>query len=177
MTVHAETPVIKAFVQTKFLYNMDNEIKGTTACEIIGVASYPGHALTFDILIPETGAVFDYVPIHLLSITPVATSFGLRTLLVRDCPDPAIAVSTSDYLRHLKVAVELRIDGKVENKLWSAGKFLFSVDWYNKNELFNVIALEGGQICAQPNYRVLFGDVDLKLPAYKKLRAEWKVNP
>ena len=165
------------FRSSKFLYDMDENVKGVTECRIIAAGSYPGHALTFDILIPETGAVFDYTPIHLLTTKPDALTLGMKTLLVRDCPDSAIDVSVLGYLKDKKLSVQLHLDGKADSWVWKSGKYLFSVDWYNRNELFNVIALEGGQICAQPHYRMLVGDVELKLPTYKKLHSEWKVNP
>lgn len=172
-TCNVEIPPIDAFVQETFLYDMDPEKKGAIPCRIFGVSSYPGFALTVTIHIPSTGGTFAFIPFHAISkIEKPTFCYTQKQLVCRDCPDAEIAVTSYEYLKNQTVWVQLRGG---DEPVWAPGTYLFSVDWYNDNELFNIIELINGQFCAQPNHRCLFGVNSNELPPYKKMHSEWKV--
>lgn len=170
--VHAEIKPFKALVHEKFLYDMDESKTGLIKCVVIAVSSYPGHALTFTIHIPETGGIFCYIPIHSLRSRRMhdAKLYDTAQLQVVNCIDEHISVTTLDYLVGKPVVCFLR-----NPKVKVIGKYLFSVDWYKQNELVNVIELENGQYCALPLYRSLYGvDANAELPDYKAIHSEWR---
>jgi len=172
-TCNVEIQPIDAFIQETFLYDMDPAREGVIPCRIFGVSSYPDFALTFSVHIPETGGTFAFVPFHAVSwLEKPEVTYSQKQLVCKNCPDSEIAVTSYQYLKDQVVWVQLRGGEKVE---WSPGSYLFSVDWYQDNELFNIIKLLNGQFCAQPNHRCLFGVNSNELPPYKKLHSEWKV--
>lgn len=172
MEVHAEIKPFKAYVYEKFLYDMDESKIGLIKCQVFGVSSYPGHMLTFTILIPETGATFCYIPLHALHATKSVDREKLlppEELQVANCLEADVSVISYEYLR------AKRATGFFKNKtLKLSGDYLFSIDWYKQNDLWHVARLETGQFCALPNYRMLFGVTEGdKLPDYKVMHSEW----
>lgn len=172
MEIHAEIPPFKAYVHETFLYDMDPEKTDLIKCEVFGVSSYPGHMITFTILISSTGATFCYIPLHALHSSKTVVDGRLllesNDLQVANCLEKDISVICYDHLKNKKVL------GFFKNKqLKLEGEYLFSVDWYKKNDLWHVIKLTTGQFCALPNYRVLFGNNSSHLPDYKVMNSEW----
>lgn len=170
---HAEVAPIKAYVKETFLYDMDPTKSGLISCFIFGVTSYPGYTLTFDIWLPDTGGTFAFVPLHSLLAYRARpeVEWGLADLTCRNAPDADIAVCSFEFLKEKPVHAFLKT-----RNCWVEAEYLFSVDWYKENELFNVLQLENGQFAALPNHRLLFGEKLLdKLPAYKKMHGAWRI--
>lgn len=175
-TCRVEIQPIKAFVRETFLYDMDPTKIGFVECRLIGLTSYPGHALTWDIWIPSTGGCFAYVPFHMVTTKPdCPITHTLKSLVCRNCPDETFSVNTFQFFKEKNIRVQIRHVGPQEQDLWMDGRYLFTVDWYNQNELYLVMELPNGQFCAQPFHRLLVEGKEDKLPPYKKLRAEFKV--
>lgn len=171
--VHAEITPFKAYIHERYLYDMDPSKKGLIKCQVFAVSSYPGHALTFSIILTENGSLFCYIPLEaLVWKRELAADADLppNELVVSNCLDESIAVNEFEYLKGKKVTCFFKKKTHIVK-----GDYLCTIDWYKQNESFNIIKLETGQICALPNYRMLFGAQLLELPPYKALKPEWRV--
>lgn len=171
-TCRVEIPPIKAYVKETFLYDMDPQKTELLPCFLYGVTSYPGYTLTFDIWLRDTGGTFAFMPLHALQATreKPSVTLDLEDLTCRNCPDPEIAVSSSEFLKEKPVYAYLK-----RRNLWMLAEYILSVDWYKENELVNIVRLENGQFAALPNHRLLFGKKLDKLPDYKKTHGAWRV--
>lgn len=169
--IHANTPTIDCFVEKQFLYDMDPAYKSQyQKCAAFALASYPGEALTYTILL-DNGSVFSYIPFHALRKKPEKQSqdLELSDLVYRNCPGEDIVIHTFD---HLKGPVQCYFRKK---NLWLPGTYLYSVDWYKANELFHVIQLDQGQYAALPSHKIKFRNNELDFEQYKKLHQTWRI--
>jgi hypothetical protein len=178
MNVHVDIPPFSAFVQTKFLYDMDESFEGQTEpCTVFAVSSYKGHYLTFKILL-KNGALFDYIPAHALSVgtSKPVTELSLGDLcFYKACPDFHVTVSTHEVLMG---AFNTRTSWFPNKNKWiEIERYICTVDWYKDNENAHLVVLANHQVAFIPNHKMLLLKrplADYKLPPYKALKQEWK---
>lgn len=169
MFVHANLSPIKALIREDVLYNMDASKAGNyVPCSIIGVSSYPGSTPTFQIVV-EGESLFSYIPPHLLLMnkTDLVPSWTLKDLVYHNCPSAEFALSVSEFLLGKKLSIYLR-----GVKGWVDGKYLFTLDWYEGNDLLHCVVLSNGQFGFFPQHKISLGKQEFK--PYQKLRQEWK---
>jgi hypothetical protein len=172
--VHVSIPRMMARVEDRVLFDDNPEVTGWTPCRILAVSSYPGHSLTFQILL-DNGSLFSYVPPHRLrfdtSNEEIQTRLDLKDLVYFDCPDDVVEVIELDSLpAHCRAYF-------VNRDLWMDATHLFTIDWPLGNHLLHAVGLENGQLALLPSHKVLFGSkVTDTLPPYKKLHATWTVE-
>lgn len=169
MFVHANLNPTKAKVCESVLYNMDPKKNRYVPCQIIGVSSYPGHAPTFQIVV-ENSSLFSYIPPHFLQLRSgnVDRLWGLDDLVYHNCPSAEFALSELEYLRDKELQVFLK-----KSKVWTQGKYFFTLDWYAGNDLLHCLILESGQPAFLPQHKLLLDKQEFK--PYQKLRQEWRV--
>lgn len=159
-------PPFEALVASRVMHNDDPSIKTWEPCKVFGVTSYPGHTLTFQILLGN-GSVFSYVPLHRLCHHETE-EWPLEDLVYHNCPDAAIAVTA---YQELKGSCKAFFHKRNE---WVGGTYMFTIDWYQDNNLLHLIALDNDKYALLPSHKVLFSD-GTEFPKYQKLRVEWKV--
>jgi hypothetical protein len=166
---HCSLPTpFKAFVETSVLYNMDTDMTGLTECTVFGVSSYTGHYPTFQILL-GCGAMFSYIPAHLLLTTEKPKrSFLLSELVYHKCMSDQISFTVFEELRSKPVTAFVGVDRRAFK-----AEYIGTIDWIKGNELLHLLLLGTGHIALLPSHKLLFGVSNSTLPAFKKLRALW----
>ena len=179
--VHSDFPIAAGWVESRILHNDDSTHDGWHACVIFGLSSYPGHALTYSVMLLDSGAVFSYVPPHRLRLTPVesisalAPRLELEELVYHDCPVGRISVIRFAALIG-DVDVIFRRKGRPD--LTMGGHYIATVDWVDGNDLLHLIELDNGQLAAMPNHKILWRRPvpTAGLPKIEKLRVEFRVG-
>lgn len=169
--IHHNIRPFKAHVKKEYLYDMDASFEGQyLRGEIFGVSSYPDEALTFQVLL-EDGCLFSYIPIQALQKHEgdIEEALAPKDLVYRN--NPGVNISVTEY-NHLSgdVLTFFRHSGR-----WMKGDYMLTIDWYEANEQFHLIALQNGQFAALPNHKVKFRNLEASLPGYLKLHQTWKV--
>jgi hypothetical protein len=179
--VHSDFPIAGGWVENRLLHNDDPSYAGWSRCSIFGISSYPGHALTFSVMLLDSGAVFSYVPPHRLRLTPVESisafepRLRLEELVYHDCPVGRISVTRFGALIG-RVEATFRREGHQDRRM--AGRYVVTVDWVDGNDLLHVVELDNGQIAALPSHKLLWDcrKITAKLPEIEKLRVEYRVH-
>jgi hypothetical protein len=168
--VHASIPAFRARVRAEHLYGMDPARVGQLReCSVFSIASYPGSAPTFQILLDD-GAVFTYLPPSALLVGELAApELELADLVYNDCKSSLVCVHDFEALRGPVLCFFKR------KSLWLGGTYLFSVDWYTTNEMLHAVAVANGQVALLPSHKIKFGEHGPGFEPYKKIRREWKV--
>lgn len=168
--VHAPIESIPLFVQKEILYGGDIKFVGElVACKAFCFSSYPGSVPTLNILL-DNGAMFACIAPQVLRWQSTISGVALppEDLYYHLCPSgdiavnvfPALAGDLSAYFKHSNV--------------WMNGKYGFTIDWYEGNDMLHFILLDNGQVAFVPQHKIKFGkDKDNSFPAYKKLRDNW----
>jgi|SRR6185436_15450980 len=171
MFVHANLPVITAYLREDVLYNMDvTKADSYVACTIIAVSSYPGSVPTFQVVV-EGESLFSYIPPHLIISKKNKNDnplYSLSDLVYHNCPAAEFSVNILDFLIDKKLQVFLR-----SQKTWLEGNYQFTMDWYLGNDLLHCVTLNNGQFAFIPQHKLSLGKQEFK--AYQKLRQDWKV--
>jgi hypothetical protein len=166
----ANIPNIKAFVQEKYLYDMDETKLGFVECGLIGIITYHDQTPTFHI-ITNANAIYSDIPFHAISFKAevIDKPLELSDLVYNNCKTLEIDVFTLTYLQNSNPICFFR-----KKNLWLEAKYLFSVDFYTGNDLFHVMKLNNNQLAAVPNHKVNWGG-DAKLADYKKSHSNWNL--
>lgn len=183
--VLSNTPIINVWMDTSFLFDeLPHTTKSFIPVEVFSLVSIPRRCLMFNVM-TEMGSQHARVPIQYLwntkpeSSTPV---YPLDWLQLWDSFSPYHTVVRLDYLKNSACRVIMK------NKAEVSGTYIFTVDWCEGNDhpfgysekasghkCAHVIALENGQIAAQPNNRVIWSDggawIGVPLTGHK----QWKV--
>lgn len=166
MTINIPIEPISGFVAESYLYS-DNR-NSLAACKVIGVSCYPGSALTLTILLND-GSLFCYLPLNSFCINPIIYQLSIKDLCYFNCPGGDVELKRFNLPEVVKVYFKYRDS-------WDTGRYFYTLDWYEKNELSHLIMLKSGFLCSMPNHKVKFGSSStLELPKFKKIREEWKV--
>lgn len=168
--VHVDVPSIECSVAAEYLYDMDVSYTGKfVPCKIFSASSYVGHELTFQALI-ENQYVFSYLPARAFRFSyvdgdPVTGS----ELVYAVAPSGRIVVNChAELCKHVQCF--FRTSGS-----WRAGRYLFTIDWIDDNQLLHALALDTGQLALMPSHKIRFENPErTPLPKFKKMNAEWK---
>jgi hypothetical protein len=170
--IHADVPPLKTHLRGEYLYDMDLSHAGEfVPCTAFAVSSYQGSVPTFKVLLAD-GAVFSYVPPTALIDPEKARgreALPLADLAYHNCPPGDVCVHRFE---HLAGPVQAFLKGRQE---WMGAEYLWTLDWYEGNDLLHLVALENGQYAFLPHHKLKFKDGPRELPPYRKLHAEWKV--
>lgn len=176
MLVHSELEPFKVHVREEFLFDMDPaHIGHYRRMTVYDVASYAGHVPTFS-CIDADGSVFSYLPPSaILFNTESADNLDLVDLLdladlvYHNCPSIHISVVKYRILDHpLSAYFRTR-------KVWLAGFYKFTMDWYDGNDLLHCIELETGQCAFLPSHKIKFNNGSREFEPFKKLHQTWSV--
>ncbi|MBY0552711.1 MAG: hypothetical protein K2W95_35840 [Candidatus Obscuribacterales bacterium] len=171
--VHADIPGFRLFVRTEFLYDMDPAFKGhLTPGFAFAFSSYPGEVPTFKVLL-DGGSVFSYLPLHALQLSAIAQEphLGLAELAYHTCAQGKIAVC-----KFAELAKEPCSCYFAKRNLWLSSTYLFTVDWYEGNDLLHCLSLANGQLAMLPNHKVKFANGPRHFEPYRKLHSKWTRN-
>ena len=135
------TKPFKAFVRRSLLYNLDPVFGGVLECKMFGISSYAGHYPTFQILV-DGGAMFSYVPAHMLSTLEPSCSFELSDLVYHKCSSDQISYTVFEALLNQKAVAFV---GPKLQQIKS--EYVGTVDWYKGNELLHLLLLETATGC------------------------------
>ena len=174
--IHASTPSpIRCLLRKEYLFNRKSGHGEFVAIQIIGVSSYKGEVLSFDILVEENGGLFHYIPPTAIAFREDAPEYPLSDLAYENCPGEDIAVFELSALKEEKLTLH---PSKAEQLEKIRGQYLFTVDWPADNILHHVVRLENACIAIYPSHKILFGSAgfDSELPKWKKLRYDWIVK-
>lgn len=192
----ANIPPIEVFIRKEFLLDFEKDSSGNLvgageyeSAHWITVKSIPNQALYFESFIHEYGAVYDKLPLHAFVWKKQHDDlFSLDWLQLWDCMSYNISVICKQRLRNSRCEVVLK------DKSRALGYYLFTIDtcssdpnevdvsWSetpNEHKSFNVIKLDNGQFCAQPNNRVIWRHQSqtpsdqLKIPYFKFSTRKW----
>lgn len=171
MYLLANVPPVKCFVRKEYLYNFEQGHGDFEPCVWISVKSIKGKALYIEALLTNYGAVYDKLPISaFVHHTDAPGELPLDFLQIWDCFSYNITILAKASLSKLRTQVFMK------DKEMYEGEYMFTIDSCHSdpNELdtslsqtpdehksFNIIKLDNGQFCAQPNNRVLFFDQSL----------------
>jgi hypothetical protein len=168
----ANLPPIQCFIKKEYLYDFQKGFGEFEPCYWVSVKSIKGKALYIESLLVNYGALYDKLPI---SAYVWKTDLGeeqlpLDFLEIWDSFSYNISVIEKTTLSGLKCQVFMK------DKKFYKGEYLFTIDSChsdpnelnvslsetpNEHKSFNIIKLDNGQFCAQPNNRVLFFDQSL----------------
>jgi hypothetical protein len=176
-------PPYKVYVRAEYLYDHQKGHGEFVEGIWVSVKSLPGQAFRFETWLPETGALFDKLPISAF-VSEAQTpnpDLPLDFLQIWDAMSYDVTVIDKPFL------AGQRCEMFAKDRQAYRGEYLFTIDGahldrrvpdYGFSETpedhksFNVILLDNGQYAAQPNNRMRFSDPAFSpaspaLPDYK----------
>lgn len=167
-------PPIEVFVKAEYLYNHRRGHGQVIPGLWISVKSIPGKAFYFETLLTGSGALYDKLPI---------SAFQSRETVDKNEQLPLDALQIWDALSYDITVLRkpLLSFGSVygKDRRIHKGEYLFTIDNCHaqnseldltfserdsEHKSYNVLRLQNGQFCAQPNNRILWHDQSL-IPA------------
>jgi len=178
MTLNCDIPPTEVWVRDEFLRGHLSGHGDVTRGYAFGVASVPGQAIGFHVLL-ENGAQYGRLPIHaLLAHCRAGSIQDLRDIETWDCPSASVSCITYDFLAGKKV--EALIMGQ-----WKTGEYLFTLDWHASAyadgvgdlgwKCAHILKLDVGCFAALPNNKIRWHDKAF-IRAFSE-RPDYKVNP
>ncbi|MES2953665.1 MAG: hypothetical protein V4674_03865 [Patescibacteria group bacterium] len=173
--VHADLPLpLDLMVGEEFFYDMDPDHEGEfVPARAFALACYKGSVPTFTVRTFD-GSVFSYLPPDAVGSPEVPHCGDLvlsrKELVYHDCPSEKFVLICH---RELKGGVNAFFK---ERRIWLTGQYLFTVDWYEGNDLLHCIHLENGQFAFLPHHKVKFKDGTRDFKQFKKMRSTWSVG-
>jgi hypothetical protein len=169
----ANLPPIQCYVRREYLYDFQKGFGEFEPCYWVSVKSIKGKALYFESLLTNYGALYDKLPIsaYVWKTDVNEEKFlPLDFLEIWDAFSYNISVIEKSTLSKLDVMVYMK------DREFYKGEYMFTIDSAhsepnelnvslsetpNEHKSFNIIKLDNGQFCAQPNNRILFYDQSL----------------
>jgi hypothetical protein len=163
--VHYEVEPIKAFVESDILFG--GEDRGVIPCTIFGISLYKGEAITFGVEL-EDGSVFFYIPPHKIFIKN-RHEFSLETLVYHNCPSEVATVKHFSFLDKSEGFAYFK-----ELQKWAPFKYLYTIDWYEGNDLLHMVLVEDNVFAFLPSHKLKFSN-NKTFQEFKKLKYLWQV--
>jgi hypothetical protein len=153
---------------------MDTSKKGLLPCRVFAVSSYPGHMLTFQVLV-EDKFIFSYIPVHALTNDYVAKELPDKQATYFNSPSCDLTVHIFNDLLNKRCVVFDRAGNQID----SGAGYCMTFDWHNDNQLCHLVIVNDNYML-WPSHKLIFlddkiKDEDIKLPAFKKLHQEWRL--
>lgn len=165
--IHFDVKPFDAFVHPKFIG--DEHSVELRQVKVIGVSSYPGHVLTFIVLV-DNKYLFFYVPASGLFFTKdikTITSLYCESYnCYFNCPSGDLSVVSVSYLQNKNLSLFTR-----DKVYFGSGKYMMSFDWYNDNDCGHLINYEG-RFIIHPNHKFVVEENSAitELPKFGKLK-------
>lgn len=186
--LNSNLPVFEALVRNEFLYNFKKGHGEYTKAAVLGVASVPGRALGFHVLL-DNGALYGRLPVHALvhTIPETLKVENVSDLQLWDCPSEHISCIEYDLLKESKCHVYL--PGVAHSGQQTVfGQYMFTLDWHGSSyaesagalgwKSAHFVRLDNGYFAAQPNNRILWENPafvkKLEKPDYALMERVWK---
>ena len=180
----ANLPPIECYIRKEYLYDFQKGFGEYEPCYWVSVKSIKGKALYIESLLTNYGALYDKLPI---SAYVWKTDIKKDELLPLDFLEIWDAFSYNISIIEKSTLSKLDVMVYMKDKEFYKGEYMFTIDSAhsepnelnvslsetpNEHKSFNVIKLDNGQFCAQPNNRILFHDQSLtprglKIPDFK----------
>lgn len=184
--LNANIPPIECYVRKEYLYNLESHHGELVEATAFAVRSCQGQALLFYVMLADTGAVYDKVPISaLLDFDGDKEShLSYHVLQLWDCFSYDLSVTQFMFLKGKRAQIFLK------NKQKAEGIYKFTVDWYangaeemstsyaeepSQHKCAHVFLLENGQYCAYPNNRILWNEPSMVSEPFKH-KPDYKLN-
>jgi hypothetical protein len=168
--VNANIPRFRCWVRDRYLHGLDDR-SGATEGVAFGVASVPGRAVGFHVLL-RNGAQVGRLPPSALALRPDAPERPTHDLELWNAFAYGVEVIEYDFLQAMRCEVALRSGEKVP------GAYMFTLDWHGSPDAEDVgelgwkcghvIALDDGTLAVQPNNRIRWAET-----SFVDLSAEW----
>jgi hypothetical protein len=159
--------------------------------KVFGLSSYKGHCLTARIFVEKYGAIWDYIPFHLLFKAQTTESytnlFSLKQLCYHNCPDENVAINYSSFFQQNIVpstnamAMMVQKNSQQQKVLFGAHivEYLASVDWHKNNKSGHVVWLYNGQLAMVPNHKLIIKTTNNTSPIpldWHAIKDEWIIS-
>lgn len=184
MFLNLNIPPIECYIRKEYLYNLEAHHGELVEGTAFAIKSTQGHAILFHVMLSDTGAVYDKIPISaLLSFDkPEAPHLNYDVLQLWDCFSYNASVTQFMFLKGKRAQVYLK------NKEKHEGIYRFTIDWCSdssevtsmsyaeepsQHKCAHVIELDTGHFCAYPNNRILWNEPSMvsepfvNIPDYK----------
>ncbi|MBY0359890.1 MAG: hypothetical protein K2W82_17940 [Candidatus Obscuribacterales bacterium] len=169
--IHSDIQPFRCRIRLEYLYDMDPAYLGQFRnCTVFALSSYEGHVPTFKILLDD-GTVFAYIPATALvhGTESKDPQLELCELVYHNCPSGNFCINSFAELQG-PVNVFIKQKG-----LWLEGEYILTMDWYEGNDLLNLVALANGQYALLPFHKVKFKNGPREFSRFKKLRQIWTI--
>lgn len=171
--INLNSPIL-AFVADSLLYD-NKSINTYTKCEIFSLGIYVGETITFDILL-EDGSIFNYIPLSEIYYNIPKEKYTLNDLVYHNSMSQNISIQYYNTLTN-KFGYAY-IKNKIIFK--RIKKYICTIDFFETNEILNLVILENDNFALLPNHKTLWFDKEqevdrIKLKKYKKIRSVFKV--
>lgn len=166
-SIHFDINPIPCLVRKEYLFDLKSEFKKFEPASIFAVSSYPGHLLTFNVLVNDK-FIYSYLPAHAL-VMRECESLHPEDITYFNCPSGELAIHSFAALQKQRCSVFNR-----NGSYRCTGKYLMTFDWYQDNELAHLIQQTDGRFLVWPSHKLVFDTDTISLPPFKKLHMEWK---
>lgn len=171
--LNANIPYFKIYIRSEFLYNLEAHWGEFIPGYVFGVSSLPARALGWHVM-TENGGIFWRLPIHALALSKNSPKMKLEELQLWDNISSEISITEFTFLKNSLCRVFI-------NKMQFRGRYLFTIDYFNspdadspdEHKCSHILALDNGNLAAQPNNRILW---DITGFTETKEKPDWKIN-
>ena len=176
----ANLPPVQCYMRKEYLYDFQKGFGEFEPCYWVSVKSIKGKALYFESLLTNYGALYDKLP---LSAYVWKTDVKEEELLPLDFLEIWDAFSYNISVIEKSTLSKLDVMVYMKDRKFYKGEYMFTIDSAhsepnelnvslsetpNEHKSFNIIKLDNGQFCAQPNNRILFHDQSLTPKGIRK---------
>ena len=156
---------IDAFVYAEYLLENQKDTD-LLPCQIIGLCVYKNETITFLIMLDD-GEVFAYIPFHyLIHKESTEKQYALNDLIPINSPSYNISINPIETLEG-DVSVYMK-----NHHVWLSGQYICTIDYYEDNELFNLIKLENGQFAMIPFHKMKFKSLSTIQKSFKNYKKQ-----
>ncbi len=190
--LNVNIPPVYCKIKKEYLYDLKKHHGESEDCVIFGVASIPGRAILFHVMLPN-GACYWRLPI---------SAFFQKRFFRTEVPDMQVHELElwNCFSYHPSVTVFDWLVGErgkyfgIDKKFYH-GHYLFTIDWASpdpnildvehseipeEHKCAHILALDNGNYAAQPNNRMLWNissyTTNNDVPDYKVQTTEWSVE-
>ena len=186
MYLNCNIKPIECYVRKEYLYNLEKGHGDLIEATAFAIKSCQGQAILFYVMLADTGAVYDKIPIS--ALVPFnkdkAEHLPFHVLQMWDCFSYHVSCTEFMFLKGKRAQVFLKNRKKVE------GIYRFTLDWSSdgteimsasyseepaQHKCAHVIELESGHFCAYPNNRILWNEPSMVSEPFKNI-PDYKLN-
>lgn len=169
--MNTSIPRFACFVRDRYLYNLEEGHPGVTPAVAFGVASIPGRAVGFHVLL-KNGAMIGRLPPSAICLKEDAVERPTHHLELWNAFSYDVTATEYDFLNGMRCQAKLRT-GET-----APGTYLFTLDWHGSADAEDVgdlgwkcghvLALDEGNCAILPNNRIRWAE-----PSFVDSNIEW----